>query len=134
MFKIDTHNIRQLERDLKTFALKAFPFATRKTLNDAAFQAQRIARVDVKERMILRNQFTTRSIQVRQTKTLQVSRQKAAVGSTANYMEDQEFGAVKSKPANKEWLFQRLILLARAKMLTHGLGCLKKPTACRLYD
>ena len=53
--------------------------------------------MDVKERMILRNQFTTRSIQVRQTKTLQVSRQKAAVGSTANYMEDQEFGAVKSK-------------------------------------
>lgn len=97
MFGVDTKNIKQMERDLKTFASKAYPFATRKTVNDAAFQAQRIARVDVKDNMTNRNRFTVQSIQVEQTKTLQVSRQAAVVGSIADYMEDQEFGAVKSK-------------------------------------
>lgn len=97
MFGIDTKNIKQMERDLKTFASKAYPFATRKTVNDAAFQAQRIARLDVKDNMTNRNRFTVQSVQVEQTKTLQVSRQAAVVGSIADYMEDQEFGAVKSK-------------------------------------
>lgn len=97
MFGVDTKNIKQMERDLKTFASKAYPFATRKTVNDAAFQAQRIARVDVKDNMTNRNRFTVQSIQVEQTRTLQVSRQAAVVGSIADYMEDQEFGAVKSK-------------------------------------
>lgn len=97
MFGVDTKSIKQMERDLKTFASKAYPFATRKTVNDAAFQAQRIARVDVKDNMTNRNRFTVQSIQVEQTKTLQVSRQAAVVGSIADYMEDQEFGAVKSK-------------------------------------
>lgn len=97
MFGVDTKNIKQMERDLKTFASKAYPFATRKTVNDAAFQAQRIARVDVKDNMTNRNRFTVQSIQVEQTRTLQVSQQAAVVGSIADYMEDQEFGAVKSK-------------------------------------
>lgn len=97
MFGIDTKQIKEMERDLKQFAAKAYPFATRKTLNDAAFQAQRIARTDVKDNMTNRNRFTVQSIQVEQTRTLQVSRQAAVVGSIADYMEDQEFGAVKSK-------------------------------------
>jgi hypothetical protein len=97
MFGIDTKQIKEMERDLKRFAAKAYPFATRKTLNDAAFQAQRIARTDVKDNMTNRNRFTVQSIQVEQTRTLQVSRQAAVVGSIADYMGDQEFGAVKSK-------------------------------------
>lgn len=98
MFGVDTREIKNMERDLKTFAKQAYPFATRKTLNDAAFQAQKIARVDVRENMTTRNRFTVQSIQVEQARTLQVSRQAAVVGSTADYMEDQEFGAVKSNP------------------------------------
>lgn len=97
MFAINDRDIKKLERDLKTFARKAFPFATKKTLNDAAFQTQRIARVDIKEDLTLRNRFTVQSIQVEQARTLQVSRQAAVVGSIADYMEDQEFGAIKSK-------------------------------------
>lgn len=97
MFGVDTKSIKQMERDLKTFASKAYPFATRKTVNDAAFQAQRIARTDVKDNMTNRNRFTVQSIQVEQTRTLRVSRQASVIGSTADYMEDQEFGAVKSK-------------------------------------
>lgn len=97
MFAIENRDIKKLERDLETFAGEALPFATRKTLNDAAFQAQRIARADVQDSMTLRNRFTAQSIQVEQTRTLNMRRQASVVGSTAAYMEDQEFGSVKSK-------------------------------------
>lgn len=97
MFGVDNRDIKKMERDLKTFAMKAYPFATRQTVNDAAFQAQKIARVDVQRDMVLRNRFTVQSIRVDQARTLQVRRQAATVGSTADYMEDQEFGAVKAK-------------------------------------
>lgn len=99
MFGVDNRDIRELERDLKTFANRAYPYATRQTLNDTAFQAQRIAREDVRNDMVLRNRFTVQSIQVDQARTLAVSRQAATVGSIADYMEDQEFGATKAKPA-----------------------------------
>lgn len=97
MFGVNTRDIKEMERDLKTFAKDAFPFATRKTLNDAAFQSQRAARADVREGMVNRNRFTVQSIRVEQARTLRVGRQSATVGSIADYMEDQEFGAVKSK-------------------------------------
>ena len=97
MFNVNTRNIKQMESDLKTFARQALPFATRQTVNDAAFQTQKIARADVREDMVNRNRFTVQSIQVDRARTLQVRRQAATVGSIADYMEGQEFGAVKSK-------------------------------------
>lgn len=97
MFSINTNDVRKLEVDLKTFARKSIPFATRKTLNDSAFAARAIAQADVRESMVNRNRFTVQSIQVDQAKTLKIPRQEATVGSIARYMEDQEFGAIKSK-------------------------------------
>ena len=58
MFRVDTREIAQYEDDLKEFAAKAFPFATRKTINDGAFAGQRIARADIGRIMTLRNTFT----------------------------------------------------------------------------
>lgn len=97
MFAINTIDVKKLEDDLKTFARKSVPFATRKTLNDSAFAARAIAQADVRKLMVNRNRFTAQSIQVDQAKTLQISRQAAIVGSIADYMEDQEFGSIKSK-------------------------------------
>lgn len=101
MFNVNDRQIKEMERDLKTFARKAYPFATRKTINDAAFQTQQIARADVKRDLTLRNRFTVQSIQVDQARSLQISRQEATVGSIADYMEDQEFGATKAKKGKK---------------------------------
>lgn len=97
MISVDDKDIKKLERDLKTFADRAYPFATKNTLNNAAFTSQKMARRDVTIKMIERNKFTGQSIQVDQARTLNVRRQAATVGSVADYMEDQEFGAVKSK-------------------------------------
>ena len=93
----DTDQIKQFESDLKTFAARAYPFATKNTLNSAAFEAQSAMRGNIRRQMTTRNKFTERSIRVDQTRTLNVSRQAATVGSTAGYMEDQEFGGIKRK-------------------------------------
>ena len=97
MFAINDRDIKKMERDLKSFAHRALPFATKQTVNRSAFTAQKIAREGVREDMINRNRFTVQSIQVDQARTLQISRQAAIVGSIADYMEDQEFGGIKSK-------------------------------------
>lgn len=97
MFGVNDRDIKKLESDLKEFAKEAYPFATRKTVNDGAFQTQRIARADIQNEMINRNRFTVQSVQVDPTRSLNVRRQEAVVGSIAPYMEDQEFGATKTK-------------------------------------
>ena len=97
MINVDDKDIKKFERDLKAFAHRAYPFATKTTVNTAAFTAQKLARRDVEIKMIQRNKFTMQSIQVDQARTLDVRRQEATIGSTAAYMEDQEFGATKVK-------------------------------------
>ena len=95
MFKVNTIEVDELEKELKTFARKAFPFATKNTVNTAAFKAREIWKKDIRVNMITRNKFTERSVLVEQSRTLNVDRQSATVGSTADYMHDQEFGGVK---------------------------------------
>ncbi len=97
MFQIDDRQIKQLENELKVFKDRALPFATKATVNRAAFTTQKIARRDVREDMINRNRFTVQSIQVDMARTLSIRQQQAAVGSTADYMEVQEFGGTKVK-------------------------------------
>lgn len=101
MFKIDDREIIEFERDLKAFAHRAFPFATKNTLNQSAFHAQKLAKRDVQVKMVLRNKFTLQSIRVDQAKTLVVRNQEATVGSTLDYMVDQEFGGTKVKKGSK---------------------------------
>ena len=92
LIKINDESIKQFESDLKTFARRAYPFATKNTVNKSAFIAQKLYRRNADNNMIQRNKFTKQSIQVEPSRTLNVSRQSATVGSIAPYMEDQEFG------------------------------------------
>ena len=96
MFTVDTSDIKRMERELKGFAHRAFPYATRQTVNDAAFGTMRQARQNVRMGMTTRNKHTLGSIRVNQSRTLQVSQQAAAVGSVADYMERQEFGGTRA--------------------------------------
>jgi len=93
MLEINDKRIKQLEADLSMLSGRALPYATRNTLNVAAFRAREIAQDNVRNQMILRNRYTERSIQVEKTKSLSIPMQAAIVGSTADYMADQEFGA-----------------------------------------
>lgn len=97
MFDVDDKNIIRLEKDLKLFAKKALPFATKNTVNSAAFQTQKTVKSGLRDDLILRNRFTEQSIRVDQTRTLDVRRQAAIVGSTADYMRTQELGGSEVK-------------------------------------
>ena len=101
MFKIDAKDIDEFEKHLKTFGKRAYPFASKNTLNRSAFETQKIARRDIDVKMVTRNRFTKQSVQVDQTRTLNVSRQASIVGSIADYMEDQEFGDTRVKSGSE---------------------------------
>jgi hypothetical protein len=101
MITIDDKQIKKYERDLKTFANRAYPFATRQTINSAAFKARGIAQGNVRSGMIIRNKWTEKSIRVTKAGTLNVSRQVAIVGSLAPYMETQEFGGTQHSSSGK---------------------------------
>lgn len=92
MFKIDDRQIKEMEKDLKTFTKFALPIAQRTAMNNAAFATMSIAKSHVKRKMTNRNAWTVGSIQVDKA-----TRQKdyATVGSTQDYMVDQELGGVK---------------------------------------
>lgn len=94
---IDDDKIKQFESDLKTFAARAYPFATKNTLDTAAFSAKEGAVANTRNQMITRNKFTENSWGVEKVRGLNVSRQYSLVGSTAPYMERQEFGGVVRK-------------------------------------
>ena len=101
MLTLQDDKIKQFESDLKTFAARAYPFATKNTLNGAAFDARKRAVDNIRGQMITRNKFTEKSVRVEQTRTLNVSRQFAIVGSTADYMDEQEFGGTKQAKGKK---------------------------------
>ena len=92
---------KELERQLGSFVERAIPFATRNTLNAGAFAMQKDIKRELKRDFTLRNQHTVRSIQVEKARTLNMGNMEAVVGSTAGYMEDQEFGTTKSKQGKK---------------------------------
>ena len=97
MIKINDEEIKQFESDLKTFASRAYPFATKSTINRAAFETRKEWQGNIREEMVERNKFTVGSIRVEMARTLNVSRQAATAGSIAPYMEVQEFGGTKTK-------------------------------------
>ncbi len=97
MFEADTRDIIRFERDLKLFKARALPFATKSTLNSAAFDAQRESRAKLRSEMTLRNKFTKQSVQVEQARTLNIDRQESTVGATVDYLERQEFGGTRTK-------------------------------------
>lgn len=94
---VDMKNLKRLDRQLRTFKKRAYPFATKETLNSTAFEARAIATKRIQNSLILRNRFVLQSIRVDKTKTLDISKQMSIIGSTAEAMEVQEFGGTKIK-------------------------------------
>lgn len=91
-FSIDTDDIKDLERSLKAFAFRSLPFATKKTLNDAAWDGRRFMQRNIEKKMTERNKWTRGSIRVEQARTLVIKKQSSAFGSTEKYMIIQEDG------------------------------------------
>lgn len=101
MFSLHDRDLRRLERRLGALSQRALPFATRETINKMAFDSQKKARNEITEKMVLRNKFTISSIRVDQARGSNISAQKAIMGSTADYMDEQEFGGRKNRRSGK---------------------------------
>lgn len=92
MISADDKQLRKLEKDLKTFAAKAFPFATRETLNRAAFETRKRGQMNIRWNMTTRNRFTEQSVRVERAKGLRVESMQARTGAEPDYLYRQEFG------------------------------------------
>lgn len=88
--------MKKLERHLHTMKSTALPYAIRDTLNEQAFEAQRSWREALGKKVINRNTFTQRSIQVEKAKSLNVNSIKSVVGSTVPWVEKLEEGQTES--------------------------------------
>jgi hypothetical protein len=64
-------------------------------LNRVAFETRKAAVKNVETEMTLRNQWTKKTIQFQQTRSLNISRQRTRTGSLMDYMRQQEFGSVR---------------------------------------
>ena len=97
MISANLDQITDLEHELGTFARQAIPFAIRNTLNAGAFHAQKLARGSIEEDFINRNKHAVKSVLVVKARGLNMRNMMAVMGSTADYMETQEFGGKKQK-------------------------------------
>lgn len=92
--RIDTSELKALERQFGRFKLDALPVAIRDTLNKTAFVTQTRARENAAKELTLRNTFTRRSIRVNKASGDVISQQESATGSTEDYMRRQELGGL----------------------------------------
>lgn len=93
--KFDDKQLLRFQSELKTLKSRALPFATKETVNTAAFGARKQAKRNVQRLMTLRNKRTLSGIRVKPTRTLRIDRQEAIVGTLDPWMEDQEFGSTR---------------------------------------
>lgn len=93
-FDVDTKELKRYQEDLLQLSRKAWPYATRQTVNDVAFQARREWQHEITFSFTLRNRFTANSVRVVPTRAKSISRQEAIVGSVAPYLKTQEDGGV----------------------------------------
>lgn len=87
--KINTRDVKRLERTLKSIAQHGAKFAMNATLNNAAFDTRKTALAVIDRKFTLRNGWTKRSVRVNKSNTRSLQ---ASVGSTADYLRKQELG------------------------------------------
>ena len=82
--------LKKFSQGLKQFGKKEFSVINGMALNKAAFEARKEYVKIAERRFTMRNKWTIRSIQYRKVQGFR--NQFSEVGSTMDYMEDQEFG------------------------------------------
>lgn len=98
MLRVDSEQVRYFERRLANIRQRSIPYAQRQTLNDTAFHARRVAVNQINDRFTLRNKWSERSLGVNRASGLDPRSMQAAMGSTLDYMRDQEFGGANRSP------------------------------------
>jgi hypothetical protein len=97
VLSVDVTEFKRLVRELETARKTALPYASREYVNSAAFLARDHWIARAQSSMVLRTQWTKRSIQVDKARSLTTANQVSKVGSVAGYMLTQEQGATQGK-------------------------------------
>lgn len=97
--KFRLEGIEDLQRDLHHVRAKAVPHAMRNALNDEAFAARKAWQGNLKKKLTLRSRFTDRSVRVDKARGTNMRTMRSVVGSVADYLPEQEFGAAVPKSA-----------------------------------
>lgn len=97
MITVEMKGADRYAEALDRFAKKGVPFAARNALNAAAFETRRVWVEEMGKRLVLRNTWTTRSIQVEKAKGTKVTAMEAKVGTPLGYMATQEEGGTEGK-------------------------------------
>lgn len=100
--QFDDRDWKKLEKSLLEMRKNALPYAVNSYLNSMAFETQGQGKKIVQNRMILRNKYTLQSIRANKaTRSNKIESMRAATGSTAGYMETQEFGGIEKGDRGK---------------------------------
>jgi len=94
-------DLEKFERVLKRFASTDYPKVNGAALNTIAYEVMGKSHQIAKQRFMMRNKFTVKSIQFQKVRGFNPGSQFSSVGSTMDYMEDQEFGKNKTKTGKK---------------------------------
>ena len=94
-FSADMSQVIKFTNQLRKFKEKAIPFATRQTLNEAAFATRLEAQQNIRDKLNVRSKFTERSVFVERSKTLKISNQSSSTGSVQDYMAEVEQGGIR---------------------------------------
>lgn len=100
---VDTRDLEKFVHDLQRFKASALPHAMRNSINAGVFEGRRQWVRELERGFILRNTYTTRSLQVVKATGTRLDRMHAILGTTAPFMGQQEKGGVergkgRSKP------------------------------------
>lgn len=88
--------LKKFESALRAFGGKDYPIINGMALNQTAFETSQEYKSNARRQFTLRNKFTERSIQFDKARGFNPRNQFSVVGSTMNYMEEQEFGITKT--------------------------------------
>jgi hypothetical protein len=94
---VDLHELEDLQNKFKLFARRAYPYATRFALNEAAWESRAVARDTIRKDFVVRRQRPLQGIRAENAKGNQVDRQVSKVGSVDDYMARQESGGILRK-------------------------------------
>ena len=90
---IDNREVWGLAEDLARYHIKALPYAVAGTLDTLAAETYKTSRAGLKEKFVLRNTYTERSLNFRKcTNRTNIDTMSSEIGSTAEYMAKQEAG------------------------------------------
>ncbi len=90
---VDTRQLERLGNRLHRLAKKGVPHAMKNAVNKSAFAGRDAWQNKMRDEFVLRNRYTERSLRVEKARGLNPRHARGILGSTADYMADQEFGA-----------------------------------------